>query len=359
MPKSSHVHWSDVKSGGVAKHSVLYYPGKKLSSKPMTSRVTSDTIFSSNTKMTSKLFKTALPPPPSSSPSSRPLKVHFPVPISDSEGVAPSSEPAAALEHTRTCSRKGCKFALPDDYSYKLCESCRIKGREQQRNAKKARLARMSLSDDVVHAESPSDDEQEDLSVEQRLKRWMGRLRLAGKLPLSPRENHPDADFVGMKRKAVDEAESSAKKKVKMSGVGEEEYQNEEHLCRELDKHLRKVATVTSMPNFVASFTVVADEEEEVNESRVRRVAQRIIREGNVPVSTDSPPKHKLRMSLGQPSGRLEYRCACSDDGLPKGEDNVCGGAIVIALYSTSLELVKSQKLHGEKVLVKVLHDQV
>lgn len=203
------------------------------------------------------------------------------MPSSDSTSAPPE------LAEARICTKKTCHRKLAPDSRYKTCDRCRASGRRQQKRAKdKKRQERLVASmlelssDDTI----PTQDE-ENLPIEERLKGWMGKLRDAGKLPLALRENGQDdyVDEIDGKRKALGDSGPEAKKRKVEIVTGHEEYQSQANLCRALDRYMRRLQSITSIGDFAASFTVVA-QQEEMTQEKVSKAAKGIIREAKLPV---------------------------------------------------------------------------
>jgi len=216
---------------------------------------------------------------------------------------------------------------------------------------------RVPSSDDTM----ASVPENVNLPIEMRLKTWMGKLREAGKLPLEPLENgveHYAEDEADRKRKASGEYGAGGAKKMKIDRAldEEEKFQSQADLCSALGRYVRRLITVTSVGDFVGSYTIVAAEEEEITEKMVREVAKNIIGDSNLPVTMVDPPTQRSRMRGGRMASRWEYRCACSDRP-SSGESNMCGGAIGVEIRHTSLQLSKLEHVHGHRLIVKVVHD--
>lgn len=190
----------------------------------------------------------------------------------------------------KTCSRKGCRAQLPPSNRFKMCDVCRQKGREKKREVKQRKRI---LAQSQGQALDPMNvgDVENDLSVEERLKNWMKKLRAAGKLPLAARANEKE-DYVeeaGGKRKVSEVASagpSEAKKpRLDASVVEETPFQSVDDLCHALRKYVRRLQTVAPVPDFRACYTVVAGEDAQITEKKALKAAQTVIDGGKVPVT--------------------------------------------------------------------------
>ncbi|THH32649.1 hypothetical protein EUX98_g1538 [Antrodiella citrinella] len=294
------------------------------------------------------------------------LRDPIPFPLEFSSSPPPSTSSPGPLrpikfeqadDDLRTCSKTSCRVKLPNHYRYKTCEKCREYGRAQTKKSKllkqQQQYALPSFDDVIMEAE------EENQPIEARFKSWMVKLREAGKIPFGSRANGAEdyVDGIDGKRKAGGDLGFSKKLKLDLSLGGDEEFQTQDDLCRALAGYIRRLTTVTSVGDFVGSYTVVVAESDEITEKVVRRAAKNTISQCKLPVCIDVPPEYKLRMRNGNMSCRTDYRCACSDDS--QSEGNMCGGAITVDMRYTSSDLSDGmlRRIHGHKVIVKVIHD--
>ncbi|TCD71058.1 hypothetical protein EIP91_000150 [Steccherinum ochraceum] len=277
-----------------------------------------------------------------------------------------SESPPGAL--APRCSKKRCRKLLPPAYRYKMCAKCREYGRNSSKRAAERKRAEL---EHLYNARSSSpggdvammdvDREDESLPVEERLKKWISKLRVAGRLPLASsdngKEDYEEGEDGSGKRKVSGSSSASTdnSKKRRVDENGEQEYQSQADLSRALSDYMRRIQSVTSVGDFLGSYMVAVDEHKEVTEAGAIRVAKEIVQSGNIFASLCDPPAKKRWRSNGQPSVQVDLWCECSDGNFK--ENNLCDGAIAVFVRPKTVEHPQFGLVHGHKVTVKVVHD--